>query len=177
MSGRCGASRKARSSAYSPLVSATRVAVGVDEPPGAALEPPAGEAVAAALGVAGVLGAADLLAAQDGADAGVELAQAEGLGDVVVGAELEADDAVDLLLAVAGDDDDGNVGDRPDLAQEVEAVLAAEAEVEQDDARLGAAEVPAQLGAARIAVAGTFCDSKNSVIIRCTAGSSSITRT
>ena len=28
-----------------------------------------------------------------------------------------------------------------------------------------------------IAVAGTFCDSKNSVIIRCTAGSSSITRT
>ena len=38
-------------------------------------------------------------AAQDGADARQQLAQAEWLGDVIVGAEFEAGDAVDLVLA------------------------------------------------------------------------------
>jgi hypothetical protein len=38
-------------------------------------------------------------APQDGAHARQQLARGEGLGDVVVGAELEADHAVDLVAA------------------------------------------------------------------------------
>src|SRR5206468_2752561 len=60
-------------------------------------------------------------ATRDGADAGDQLAQAEGLHDVVVGAELEADDAV-ALLAARGDDDDRHVRPRAQLAADVEAV-------------------------------------------------------
>jgi hypothetical protein len=45
--------------------------------------------------------------AQGDPDAREQLPQAEGLGQVVVGTELQPDDLVDLLVAVAGDDDDG----------------------------------------------------------------------
>src|SRR2546427_7897446 len=38
-------------------------------------------------------------AAQDGLDAGQQLADGKRFGDVIVGAELEADDLVDLLAA------------------------------------------------------------------------------
>jgi hypothetical protein len=46
-------------------------------------------------------------AAEDGAETGDQLADAEGLGDVVVGAGVEAADLVDLLGA-GGQHDDGH---------------------------------------------------------------------
>ena len=48
-------------------------------------------------------------APQDRVDAQHQLARAEGLGDVVVGADLQADDPV-LLAAERGEHDDGHVG-------------------------------------------------------------------
>ena len=48
-------------------------------------------------------------AAEQSADASNQLTRREGLDEVVVGTELEADDAV-LDLALGGEHDDGNVG-------------------------------------------------------------------
>ncbi|MNL31347.1 hypothetical protein D3C87_1531310 [compost metagenome] len=81
------------------------------------------EDLALALGVAG------LAAAQQGLDAGDQLAEAEGLDQVVVGADLEADDAVDLL-ALGGEHDDGDV-----------VLLAAQKAADLEAAQLGQHEV------------------------------------
>ncbi len=56
----------------------------------------------------------------------------EGLGDIVVGAHFEPDDAVDHV-ALAGDHDDGNVRALAHLAGDGEPVGAAEVEVERDE--------------------------------------------
>ena len=48
-------------------------------------------------------------AAQDGLDAGDQLARIEGLGDIVIGAQLQADDLVHIVVA-GGEHDDGQVG-------------------------------------------------------------------
>ena len=76
-------------------------------------------------------------AAQDRADAGDQLAGAERLDHVVVGAEFEAEDAVDLLAA-SGEHDDRHVGGRSDLAGEVAAVAVGKHHVEQDHVGSGA---------------------------------------
>src|SRR3954453_1610337 len=73
-------------------------------------------------------------AAQHGADAGGDLAGAERLDDVVVGAELEADHAVGLL-APGGQHDDRHLRVAPDLAGDVVARAVGEHEVEQDEVR------------------------------------------
>ncbi len=65
-----------------------------------------------------------------------ELPQAEWLGDIVVGPELEPDHPVDLIAPMAGGDDHRQVGMGADLAQEVQPVFLAEPEVEDDQARL-----------------------------------------
>ena len=70
-------------------------------------------------------------AAQQGAHAGDELAGREGLDEVVVGAELEADDAV-LDLALGGEHDDGDVGGLADGAAHALAGELGEHEVEDD---------------------------------------------
>ncbi len=70
-------------------------------------------------------------AAQHGAHAGQEFARAHRLGHIVVGAELQADHAVDLLAHGAHDDDGGPIG-RGDAATDGEAVLAGQHEVEHD---------------------------------------------
>ena len=74
-------------------------------------------------------------AAQHRADAGEELARHEGLGEVVVGAHLEADDAVHILAA-RGEHQDRGVGVRPaaraQVAAQGESVLAGHHEVEHD---------------------------------------------
>lgn len=70
-------------------------------------------------------------AADDGADAGEQLARGEGLGDVVVGAGLEAEDAVGLLVA-GGQHEHGQVGARAQLPAHREAVEVGEHEVEED---------------------------------------------
>ena len=72
-------------------------------------------------------------AAQDGADARQQLARLEGLGQVVVGAELEADDAVGVLAERA--EHDHRHARRREPPAEREAVLARQHQVEHDERR------------------------------------------
>ena len=71
-------------------------------------------------------------AARDGPDPRDELAQPERLDDVVVRAELEPDDAVDLL-ALRRDHDDRHVRAGPQLAADREAVDIGQPNVEQHE--------------------------------------------
>ena len=59
------------------------------------------------------------------ADAGEQFAQAERLGETIVGAEFQPDHSVDLVAAVASRDDDRNVRARPYVAKQVEPVILA----------------------------------------------------
>ena len=70
--------------------------------------------------------------ATDGADPRRQLAPAERLGDVVVGAELEPEDAVELV-ATGGEHDDRDGPALAQLAADVTAVDVRQAEVEQDE--------------------------------------------
>jgi hypothetical protein len=76
----------------------------------------------------------DLLAgvgsAQHGADPGQELPRTEGLGEIVVRAQLQAHDAVGFLGA-AGQDDDRQLRFSTQLAQQLHAVLALQPQIEQ----------------------------------------------
>ena len=104
--------------------------------------PPRGRRAPARVGGAGP--------AQDGPDPGHELAGREGLGDVVVGAELEPEDPVDLVVA-GGEHHDGDVAGGAQPPAHVEAVeLARQADV--DDHQLG--PVPVDVGEALLAVVG-----------------------
>ncbi len=77
----------------------------------------------------GVVGAER--AAADGADAGEEFAGVEGFGEVVVGAHLEADDAVDVFAA-GGEEEDAVGGGGAEAGEDFEAVDAGEHDVEED---------------------------------------------
>ena len=87
-------------------------------------------------------------AAQHGTDAGRDLRGAEGLDDVVVGAELEADDPVGLGAA-GGDHHDRHGGFAPQRAAHVAAVDVGQAEVEQHEVRIGLAREPQRVGTRR----------------------------
>ncbi len=83
-----------------------------------------------------------LRAPQQGADPGHELARAERLRDVVVGAELEAHDPVGLLGA-GGQHDDGQrarLGRPAEGAADLQAVDAGQHEVEDDEVRHAGAD-------------------------------------
>ena len=79
-------------------------------------------------------------AAQHGADAGDQLARRVRLGDVVVGAELEPDHLVDLVV-LGADHDHRHVGGLPDLAADLGARDAGQHQVEQHDVGAGAVEL------------------------------------
>src|SRR5437879_4192575 len=74
--------------------------------------------------------------AQVGGDAGDQLARAEGLDDVVVGADLQPDDDVDLLGLGAEDEDRHPRAGPADVAADVEAADVGQHQVEEDDVRL-----------------------------------------
>ena len=75
------------------------------------------------------------LSPQHGLDARHELARVERLGQVIVGAHLETDDAVDVL-ALRGQHDDGHrFARRAQAAAYREPVLAGQHEVEDHEAR------------------------------------------
>src|SRR5437879_1319493 len=112
-----------------------RLARSVDEVAGRRVEPPAVEHEAAhAVGarLTGRMGGP----AQHRLDAAEQLARIERLGDVVVGAELESDNAVHILAA-RGEHDDGHLRAAAHVAAYRQAVLAREHEIEhqQIDAR------------------------------------------
>ncbi len=72
-------------------------------------------------------------AAQERLDPAQELAQPERLGQVVVGAELEADDLVDLVVA-GGQHEDRHLGaGRADAPKRLEPIDAGQAHVEHDE--------------------------------------------
>ena len=73
----------------------------------------------------------DLVATQHGAHASEQLARAEGLGDVVVGAELETHDAIGFFF-LSGHHDDRNRRFPAHLLREIHAVLARETQIEHD---------------------------------------------
>ena len=70
-------------------------------------------------------------AAADGSDAGKEFAGVEGLGEVVVRAHLEADDAVDVF-ATGGEEEDAVGREGAEAGEDFEAVDAGEHDVEED---------------------------------------------
>src|SRR5688500_10426090 len=107
-----------------------RFTAGVGEAARVQVQLPAVEAIRAdAVGPAlAHFGAA---AAQHGADAREELARAEGLGEVVVGAELEAHYAVGFFRA-PGEHDDRNRRFVAQRARERHAVFGSEPEVQHD---------------------------------------------
>jgi hypothetical protein len=81
----------------------------------------------------GAAGSGRAPTAEDGADAGRELAEAEGLGDVVVRAELEAADHVDVLRAGREEDHRRGRALGAEALEEREAVLARQHDVEEDE--------------------------------------------
>ena len=72
-------------------------------------------------------------APQERLDPAHQLAQPERLGQVVVGAELQADDLVDLVVAGRQDEDRRLGAGRAEPAQDLEAVDARQADVEHDE--------------------------------------------
>ena len=72
------------------------------------------------------------VAAQDGADAGGQFARVERLRQVIVGAEFQADDAVDIFAA-RGQHDDRDFALLAQAAQDFEAVDARQHDVEHDE--------------------------------------------
>src|SRR5215207_5075372 len=85
--------------------------------------------------------------ADDGADARHELAQLGRLCQIVVGAEFEADDAVDRARG-RGQHDDRHVGRFLEVADDRQPVLLRHVEVEHDEVRLVLGEALAQARAA-----------------------------
>ena len=97
-------------------------------------ELPAVEAIAAALGITGARGPSHLLTPQHRAHARQELSQAKRLDDVIVSAELKADDAIDFVRFVPGGDDDRHIGLRTDFPEQIEPIVLTEAKIENDQA-------------------------------------------
>ena len=89
-------------------------------------------------------------APEHGTHAGDELARLEGLGDVVVGADLEARHPVDDVVASGEHDDRGPPTGGAELAQDVEPRAPGKHDVEDDQVRL----VLERRRECRIAVAG-----------------------
>ncbi len=99
-----------------------------------------------------------LVAAEQGADAGDQLAHAEWFPEVVVGAQFQADDAV-RFLATGGEHEHRGGGGLPDLAQDIEAAEPGQHPVEHDQVHALAGvqvERGAAIGGAEDMVAGGF---------------------
>ena len=72
--------------------------------------------------------------AQDDVHAGDEFARAEGFCDIVVTADLQAQDAIDLVVA-GGEKKDRNVGGLSDFAADVQSVEFRHADIQNDQIR------------------------------------------
>ena len=107
-----------------------------------------GDVHADVLGAQLTLGGFGDLAAQEGAHAGEELGEAEGLGHVVVGTRVQADDHVDLVRAGSQDQNRHAVAGGADLAGHIQAVHVGQAQVQ--DNQVDAANVGECFGARRV---------------------------
>jgi hypothetical protein len=111
-------------------------AAGIGQAPQAPVQLPAAKLASAPLGIALRRGAASFTAPQNGADASQEFPQAERFRQIVVGAEFQPDDSVDLIAAIAGHDDYRDIRARPDLPQQVEPIRGVKPPIEDDEIRL-----------------------------------------
>ena len=73
-------------------------------------------------------------AAQQGMQAGQQLPRTEGLGQIVVGADLQAHHPVDLL-APGGQHEDGHLGLAAQFPRQAQAILPGEHQIEHDGVR------------------------------------------
>ena len=73
-------------------------------------------------------------AAQDDVHPGDEFARAEGLGDVIIAADLEAEHAIDLVVA-RREKQDRNIGGFSDFPADVQAVEFRHADIQDDEVR------------------------------------------
>ena len=83
--------------------------------------------------------------AQDRVDARRDLGERERLGDVIVGAQFEADDAVDEVDG-AGEHDDADIPLLPDAPGDAEAVFAWQADIEDEQIRRRHVDQPVERG-------------------------------
>ena len=93
----------------------------------------------------------DPAAAQDRANARLQLARVEGLGEIVVGADLESDDAV-RVLAARGQHQDRRLRAGADRATDLEAVDIGQHHVENDGVERGRFERGEPIAAAETAL-------------------------
>src|SRR3981189_1648330 len=86
----------------------------IDEAPAATIKPPSAELVSAPLDVAGAQGVSILTAPQHGAEPGIQFADTERLGEVVVGTEFESDHTVNFIAGTTcqNNDRDARTGTR-----------------------------------------------------------------
>jgi hypothetical protein len=110
---------------------------------------PAVEAVSAALQTARPSNPPNLLPPQHGTNAREQFSHAERLDDIIICAEFEADYPIDFLGTTACDDDDRDVGIRSNRAQDIEPIILAEVQIENDQAGMHAGEMLAQLPSVR----------------------------
>ena len=82
----------------------------------------------------GGFGFLSLAPTKDSPNAGNDSARGKGLGHVIVGAEFEAQDLVDLRIA-RGEEENGDVGDFADSAAEVETGVIREPDIENGKVR------------------------------------------
>ena len=84
-------------------------------------------------------------ASQDGPNPRHHFAQGEGFHDVVIGAEFQSEDAVDLLAA-SGQEDDRDVGAGQALPAEIESATVRQTHVEDHEVRRRGGECTAGIG-------------------------------
>lgn len=79
---------------------------------------------------------------QDRVDSGEELSKPERLRHVVIGAELQPNDSIDLVPPAACGDDHRKIGMRPKITQQTQTVFLAEPKAKDDQIRLASGELP-----------------------------------
>jgi hypothetical protein len=104
-------------------------AIRIGKPSGAKIELPAGKPIAATFCLACRRGPDPVEPSNDRTHPRQKLAQVERLRHIIVGAELETDDSVDLIPAVAGDYDHWHIKTRAELSQRVEPIFEPEPKI------------------------------------------------
>jgi len=117
-----------------------RTAGRVDEPPGPAVELPAGKSKAATSWIAHRRGSSDIEPPQDRANPREQFAQVEWLGQIIIGAELKTNDPIDIIATVTSNNDHGHFQIQTDLPKQIEPILRTKPEIENYEIYLGLAK-------------------------------------
>jgi hypothetical protein len=105
-------------------------AAGIDKPASAPIKLPTAKSVTTLLSLTLRSDAAYFPSSQHGPNPCEKLTHTERFGHIVIGPKLQPNDTIDLVAPMAGGNDHGYIGARPDLAQQIEPILMAEPKVE-----------------------------------------------